>query len=265
MRRADRVARPSRAARCDRPASVPTESQCASVCRARSRTTSSASRSPRHGVRELSVAGHEVLVQTGPGSDRRSPTTSSSAPGPRSSPDADTDLGRGRDGPQGQGTHRAEEYHRLRDDLVLFTYLHLAADRPLTERLVDAGTTAIAYETVVGARRRRCRCSRRCPRWRDGWRRRSGPPQPRTGTRAAAASCSAACPASRPRTSSSSAPGRPGATPRWLAAGMEASVTVLDLDVGKLRYIDSVAQGSRSAPSMSNRLTLEEEIARPTS
>ena len=42
----------------------------------------------------------------------------------------------------------ASEYHRLRKDLVLFTYLHLAADRTLTDRLIDAGTTAIAYETV---------------------------------------------------------------------------------------------------------------------
>ena len=40
------------------------------------------------------------------------------------------------------------EYHRLRKDLVLFTYLHLAADRTLTDRLMDAGTTSIAYETV---------------------------------------------------------------------------------------------------------------------
>lgn len=36
----------------------------------------------------------------------------------------------------------------LRDDLTLFTYLHLAADRPLTDALAQAGTTAIAYETV---------------------------------------------------------------------------------------------------------------------
>ncbi|MCX6407443.1 MAG: alanine dehydrogenase [Propionibacteriales bacterium] len=42
----------------------------------------------------------------------------------------------------------ASEYPLLRDDLTLFTYLHLAADRPLTEALVDAGTTGIAYETV---------------------------------------------------------------------------------------------------------------------
>ncbi|MGB8382256.1 MAG: alanine dehydrogenase [Dermatophilaceae bacterium] len=40
------------------------------------------------------------------------------------------------------------EYHRLREDLVLFTYLHLAADRTQTEALLAAGTTAIAYETV---------------------------------------------------------------------------------------------------------------------
>jgi len=42
----------------------------------------------------------------------------------------------------------AEEYHRLRDDLTLFTYLHLAASRPCTDALLAAGTTAIAYETV---------------------------------------------------------------------------------------------------------------------
>jgi alanine dehydrogenase len=40
------------------------------------------------------------------------------------------------------------EYGYLRDDLVLFTYLHLAADRPLTDALLASGITAIAYETV---------------------------------------------------------------------------------------------------------------------
>ena len=41
-----------------------------------------------------------------------------------------------------------QEYHRLRRDQVLFTYLHLAASRPCTEALLESGTTAIAYETV---------------------------------------------------------------------------------------------------------------------
>jgi len=42
----------------------------------------------------------------------------------------------------------ASEYHRMRKGQTLFTYLHLAASRECTEALVDAGTTAIAYETV---------------------------------------------------------------------------------------------------------------------
>lgn len=41
-----------------------------------------------------------------------------------------------------------EEYPYLRENQILFTFLHLAADRPLTEALLRAKTTAIAYETV---------------------------------------------------------------------------------------------------------------------
>ncbi|MDV3002139.1 MAG: Alanine dehydrogenase [Chroococcopsis gigantea SAG 12.99] len=40
------------------------------------------------------------------------------------------------------------EYDYLRSDLLLFTYLHLAADRTLTQALLKSGVTAIAYETV---------------------------------------------------------------------------------------------------------------------
>src|SRR5438874_6875274 len=42
----------------------------------------------------------------------------------------------------------AEEYPRLREGLVLFTYLHIAADEPLTRALVESGISAVAYETV---------------------------------------------------------------------------------------------------------------------
>jgi len=45
----------------------------------------------------------------------------------------------------------AEEYPRLRPDLTLFTYLHIAADAALTRALIDSGVTAIAYETVETA------------------------------------------------------------------------------------------------------------------
>ena len=44
------------------------------------------------------------------------------------------------------------EYKRLRSDLTLFTYLHIAADEPLTRALVDSGISAVAYETVETGR-----------------------------------------------------------------------------------------------------------------
>ncbi len=46
----------------------------------------------------------------------------------------------------------APEYDRLRDGLILFTYLHIAADEPLTRALIDSGVTAVAYETVEAGR-----------------------------------------------------------------------------------------------------------------
>jgi alanine dehydrogenase len=42
----------------------------------------------------------------------------------------------------------ASEYEYLRSDLLLFTYLHLAAEEILTKRMVESGVTGIAYETV---------------------------------------------------------------------------------------------------------------------
>ena len=42
------------------------------------------------------------------------------------------------------------EYKYFRKDLILYTYLHLAADKPLTDALLASGVKAIAYETIVG-------------------------------------------------------------------------------------------------------------------
>jgi alanine dehydrogenase len=46
------------------------------------------------------------------------------------------------------------EWRMLRQDQILFTYLHLAADKPQTEGLMAAGCVAIAYETVTDRRGR---------------------------------------------------------------------------------------------------------------
>ena len=42
-----------------------------------------------------------------------------------------------------------EEYDHFRDDLTLFTYLHLAAEPRLADALIDSGVTAFAYETLT--------------------------------------------------------------------------------------------------------------------
>ncbi len=42
----------------------------------------------------------------------------------------------------------AEEYHRMREGQVLFTYLHLAADKALTEELIARKVTGFAFDTV---------------------------------------------------------------------------------------------------------------------
>lgn len=42
------------------------------------------------------------------------------------------------------------EYEYFREGMLLFTYLHLAADRPLTKALMDAKVAAVAYETITG-------------------------------------------------------------------------------------------------------------------
>ena len=46
------------------------------------------------------------------------------------------------------------EYQYLQKEQILFTYLHLAANRSLTEHLIDSGVSAIAYETVELSDRR---------------------------------------------------------------------------------------------------------------
>ena len=48
----------------------------------------------------------------------------------------------------------SSEYGYLREGLTLFTYLHIAADEPLTRALLDSGITAVAYETVETSDRR---------------------------------------------------------------------------------------------------------------
>jgi alanine dehydrogenase len=99
------------------------------------------------GVHELVAHGHEVLVQRSAGEGSSIHDTEYEAAGAKLLESADDVWG------EAEMVLKvkepvAEEYHRLREDLLLFTYLHLAADRTLTDALLASRVTAIAYETV---------------------------------------------------------------------------------------------------------------------
>jgi alanine dehydrogenase len=98
------------------------------------------------GARELVLKGHDVLIETTAGDGS-------------SFPDSDYERAGAEIVSVDDVWNRAElllkvkepiapEYPRLREGLVLFTYLHIAADAPLTHALADSGIVAVAYETV---------------------------------------------------------------------------------------------------------------------
>lgn len=99
------------------------------------------------GVHELTTRGHQVVIQTGAGVGSGISDEQYIAVGARMEPDVDTVWAEA-DLLLKVKEPIAAEYPRLRAGQVLFTYLHLAADRAGTDALLASGTTAIAYETV---------------------------------------------------------------------------------------------------------------------
>ncbi len=102
------------------------------------------------GAHELTQRGHEVYVETGAGLGSQIPDAEYVVAGARivDSADAADDVWGSVDTVLKVKEPVAEEYHRLREGLTLFTFLHLAADKPLTEALLASEVTGIAYETV---------------------------------------------------------------------------------------------------------------------
>ncbi len=99
------------------------------------------------GVHELVAHGHEVTVERGAGLGSQISDDDYSAAGARLIDSADDVWG------EAEMVLKvkepvSEEYHRMHEGLTLFTYLHLAADQPLTAELVERKVTGIAYETV---------------------------------------------------------------------------------------------------------------------
>ncbi len=99
------------------------------------------------GAHELVRTGHEVYIQQDAGTGSSIPDADFVAAGAKILPTAD-DVWQTGDLILKVKEPVAEEYHRMRKDQVLFTYLHLAASRECTDALLGSGITSIAYETV---------------------------------------------------------------------------------------------------------------------
>lgn len=99
------------------------------------------------GVHELVAQGHDVLVEQEAGLGAGITDAEYRAAGARTATSADEVWSRA-DMIVKVKEPTGREHELLRSGQILFTYLHLAADKALTEAVLSSGTTAIAYETV---------------------------------------------------------------------------------------------------------------------
>ena len=98
------------------------------------------------GARELAEKGHEVVVEQGAGEGSALPDAAYEAVGARIG--SVDDVWGTSDLVLKVKEPLPSEFDRLREGLILFTYLHLAADEALTRALLESGAICIAYETV---------------------------------------------------------------------------------------------------------------------
>jgi len=149
------------------------------------------------------------------------------------------------------------EYRHLRPDLVLFTYLHLAANPELTRVLLERRVRALAYETLQTA---------------DGSLPLLAPMSEIAGRLAVqvGAWCLQAQNGGRGVLLSGASGVRPakivilgagiaGASACQVAVGVGAHVSILDIDPGRLRYVHDIL-GGHVTTVMSNRANIEEEV-----
>ena len=209
------------------------------------------------GVRELDMHGIDVLVQSGAGAGSGLPDDDYRRAGAEV---VDT---------AGEVWERAElickvkeplkeEFAFFRDDLVLFTFLHLAAYPAVADALLDARMTGVAYETVQladsslpllapmseVAGRMSVQIGAHYLERHNGGR----------GVLLGGA------PGVRPARVVVFGAGNVGWNAAWMAAGLEAEVDLLDRNVERLRFIDQIQMG-RITTLASNRGTAERVVA----
>jgi alanine dehydrogenase len=150
-----------------------------------------------------------------------------------------------------------EEFRFLRRDLTLFTYLHLAAYPDVAKALLDAGTTALAYETVqldTGALPLLAPMSEVAGRL-----------APQQGAhflerhKGGRGVLMGGAPGVRPAKVVVLGAGNVGWNAAWIAAGMEAEVVLVDKNLDRLRWVDQIHRG-RIMTVASNRGAIERAV-----
>ncbi|GGV04627.1 alanine dehydrogenase [Actinomadura cremea] len=208
------------------------------------------------GVHELTRHDHEVFVERGAGLGSAIPDDDYTAAGAKILDSADEVWAEG-DLVLKVKEPIAPEFHRMREGQVLFTYLHLAASRECTDALLAAGVTAIAYETVQLPDRSLPLLAPMSEV--------AGRLAPQVGAYHLMASnggrgvLPGGVPGVAPAKVVVIGGGVSGLNAAQIAAGMGADVTILDVDVDRLRHIDAIYQG-RVRTLVSNALAVEQRV-----
>jgi len=207
------------------------------------------------GARELVQRGHEVIVETEAGVGSAFLDDAYERAGATIA--AVDDVWSGADLLLKVKEPIAPEYPRLREGMTLFTYLHIAADEPLTRALVDSGITAIAYETVetdAGALPLLAPMSEIAGRLAP----QAGADQlekPKGGRGILLGGVAGVAPARVLVIGG----GMVGYNAAVIALGMGAQVTILERSVDRMRFLEQILSG-RVQLLMSSALQLEEAI-----
>jgi alanine dehydrogenase len=208
------------------------------------------------GVRELVVQQHSVIIEQGAGSGSNIPDEDFERAGATIVPGPD-DVFAGADMVLKVKEPVEEEFHRLREGLILFTYLHLAASRAVTDALVSARTDSVAYETVE--------LSDRSLPLLAPMSEIAGRMAPQVGANhlerehGGRGVLLGGVSGVRPARVVVVGAGMAGQNAAWIAQGMEAEVLILDKNINKLRDVDRIHQG-KILTLASNRLAVEEAV-----
>jgi alanine dehydrogenase len=208
------------------------------------------------GVSALAAHGHQVLIEHGAGAGSSIPDELYHAAGAQILPAASAVW------EQAQLILKVKEplpseYQFLRPELILFTYLHLAAEEELTRVLLEKHTTALGYETIQlddgtlpllapmseVAGRLAIQVGSWCLQAQNGGR----------GVLLSGAS------GVKPAHVVIIGAGIAGASACQVAVGVGAHVSILDINPARLRYIHDIL-GGHVTTVMSNRANIEEEV-----